>query len=59
MDWKLLKHSHRQSVTCDNSEEEDAFVLDQVPMDELAWVIEGEGQPSDSSDTEQRWMIYG
>ena len=33
-DWKILKHGCRQSVTCDSSEDEDAFDPDDVQTDE-------------------------
>ena len=33
-DWKLLKHECRQSITCDNSMNEDAFDPGEVSTDE-------------------------
>ena len=71
-DWKLLKHGCRQSATCDNLDDEDAFDLDEAVTDEglqdaepdpeLDEAVANEGlqgaeQPNDSSDREQRWAI--
>ena len=47
----LLKDGCRQSATCDDSEDEDAFDPGEVVADEH---LQGAEQPKDSGDTEQR-----
>ena len=53
-DWKLLKDGCRQSATCDDSEDKDAFDPDEIVGDEH---LQGAEQPKDSGDTEQRWAL--
>ena len=54
-DWKLLKDGCRESATCDDSDDEDAFDPDEVVTDER--LVDAE-QPNNSGDTEQRWAIH-
>ena len=54
MDWKLLKYGCRQSVTCDDSDDEDSFDPDKTVAGDRQQEAE---QPNDSGDTEQRWAI--
>ena len=54
MDWKLLKNGCRQSATCEDSDDEDAFDPDEVVADEH---LQGAEQPNESGNTEQRWAI--
>ena len=50
-DWKQLKNGCRKSVTCDDSEDEDAFDPDVVPAGECRQSAE---QASEDCDPEQR-----
>ena len=71
-DWKLLKNGCRQSAACDNSDNEDAFDLDEAVADEGLQgaepdldpeeAVANEGlqvaeQRNDRGDREQRWAI--
>ena len=47
-DWKLLKNGCRQSATCDDSDDEDAFDPDEVVTDER--LVDAE-QPNNSGGT--------